>query len=136
MPDINSTVIPSISLVIDLVHQHFIRNLKGQYAKMEIHEKLLNLKARAILSQEAFAIKIEKSKQVILKWEGIQINSDIYNISKLREIYTASTDCLLLVHENHTEDKSIRNLLKLRKFLRSLCGTALFCVLLVTILIF
>ena len=63
---------------------------------MTIGEKITHLRTAAGMSQEALAEKLNVSRQAVSKWEMDQAQPQIENVLQLCEIFSISTDELLL----------------------------------------
>lgn len=81
---------------------------------MQISERLQSLRKLKNYSQEDLAEMLGVSRQAVSKWESDQANPDINNIIKLREIYSVSTDYILMGKEekpskvrSHTYKKAL-----------------------------
>ena len=58
-------------------------------------DKLINLRKKALLSQEELADKLGVSRQSVSKWEGAQSIPDINKIIEMSQLFGVSTDYLL-----------------------------------------
>lgn len=63
---------------------------------MTFGEKLLSLRQRARMSQDALAEKLNVSRQAVSKWERDEAMPETENVIRIAQIFTVSTDYLLL----------------------------------------
>jgi transcriptional regulator with XRE-family HTH domain len=63
---------------------------------MTFGEKLLFLRQRAHMSQDALAEKLNVSRQAVSKWERDETMPETENVIRIAQIFTVSTDYLLL----------------------------------------
>ena len=63
---------------------------------MTFGEKLLSLRQRAHMSQDALAEKLNVSRQAVSKWERDEAMPETDNVIRIAQIFTVSTDYLLL----------------------------------------
>lgn len=63
---------------------------------MTFGEKLLALRQRAHMSQDALAEKLNVSRQAVSKWERDETMPETENVIRIAQIFTVSTDYLLL----------------------------------------
>ena len=80
--------------------------LKGS-DKMNLSEKIQDLRKQNNLSQEQFAEKLNVSRQAVSKWESGQSIPDVDKIIAMSEIFEVSTDYLL--KDVKTKEKSVLN---------------------------
>lgn len=73
---------------------------------MTIGEKIYELRVQRGLSQEKLAEMLEVSRQAVSKWELGQAVPDVDKIIKMSELFSVSTDTILL---KETKDKPIDN---------------------------
>jgi len=80
--------------------------------RMDIAERLQNLRKKANYSQEQVSDMLGISRQAISKWESGQGKPEIDNIIKLMEVYNVSADYILLGKEHtiQVEPKQKREL--------------------------
>lgn len=76
--------------------------------KMEISERLQQLRKKENYSQEQLAEMLGISRQAVSKWESRQGYPDINNIIKLTEIYGVSADYILLGKSVDMQNKPIQ----------------------------
>ena len=62
---------------------------------MNFAEKLIKLRKKTGLSQEELAVKINVSRQVVNKWENLELVPELENILKLSKLFNVSTDYLI-----------------------------------------
>jgi transcriptional regulator with XRE-family HTH domain len=63
---------------------------------MTFGEKLLSLRQRARMSQDALAEKLNVSRQAVSKWERDEAMPETDNVIRIAQIFTVYTDYLLL----------------------------------------
>lgn len=73
---------------------------------MTIGEKIYELRVQRGLSQEKLAEMLEVSRQAVSKWELGQAVPDVDKIIKMSELFSVSTDTILL---KETKDKPLEN---------------------------
>jgi len=70
-----------------------------RYSQMDLSEKILKLRKANGLSQDELSEQLNISRQSISKWESGQAMPELDKIVKLAEIFSVSTDYLLLPNE-------------------------------------
>lgn len=71
---------------------------------MELHEKLKELRVRKGYSQAYVAEKLNITRQAISKWENGWTYPDVDNLKLLSTLYGVTTDELLQIFSNQSED--------------------------------
>lgn len=66
---------------------------------MTFGEKLLELRQKAQMSQDALAEKLEVSRQAVSKWERDEAMPETDNVIRIAQIFGVSTDYLLLAQQ-------------------------------------
>ena len=66
---------------------------------MTFGEKLLELRQKAQMSQDALAEKLEVSRQAVSKWERDEAMPETDNVIRIAQIFGVSTDYLLLTQQ-------------------------------------
>lgn len=73
---------------------------------MTFGEKLLSLRQRARMSQDALAEKLNVSRQAVSKWERDEAMPETENVIRIAQIFTVSTDYLLLNDPQPTQQQA------------------------------
>ena len=72
-----------------------------------LSDKIMELRKRNGMSQEALAEKLDVSRQSVSKWETGESVPDLDRIIKLSEIFGVSTDYLLAASLNSNYEKDM-----------------------------